>query len=70
MNHEFRVTVYGWTQLSLVQQAVARADQFYGEGNWQEYMPADVSIKRNAEYEATYYFMDAPAVDERSYSHD
>ena len=59
MNHDFHVRVRGYTQLNILKQAIAEANEFYGEGNWREDSPASV-VKIDSLYVGDYYFTDAP----------
>jgi len=69
MNHEFRVTVYGQSQLQLVRRATAAADEFFGPGNWREDAPAFVTMTVGW-YKGDYYFTDVPEIDERTITGD
>lgn len=70
MNHEFRVRVVSNTQLGLVKAATAKADAFFGPGNWREMDAAFVTETSAGNYTGEYYFTDAPDIDERTYLHD
>jgi hypothetical protein len=66
MNHEFRVRVYGDSQLQLVERATAKADKFYGPGNWRELGAAFVTETYTGNYMGEYCFTDVPEIDERT----
>jgi hypothetical protein len=70
MNHEFRVSVEGASQLELVELATAIADKFYGPGNWREDAPAFVTLTGPCRYSGEYYFTDVPESDERTRAGD
>lgn len=60
MNHEFRVRVVSSTKSGLVKAATAKADAFFGPGNWREDMPAFVTETSAGNYAGEYYFTDVP----------
>lgn len=70
MNHEFRVTVVSSTKAGLEAAAIARADKFFGPGNWRELDAAFVTETFASNYAGEYYFTDAPESDERTRAGD
>lgn len=70
MNHEFRVRVVGSTLLGLVKAATAKADEFFGPGNWRELDAAFVTETSAGNYAGEYYFTDMPEIGERTITGD